>query len=203
MNLIGANNESSPGDGYRVERYDSPTGSFFLNLYFMQNGERQWNKEIGKWLDDNPACRGARERLYWLWNAFCHYLNSGGTLDYLRELQGFAFGKLIDVDDDVDNFELGVVDNVPNVLFELPEIRPPEGYCLLHTEPYEDDFSRFEHVFVEIEGDGAIIWSEDLDVRKTRTTTLLSEIAEMEEALPNEQITGIQCEPDSADEGET
>ena len=68
----------TPGDGYRVEAYDYADGHIVLNMYVKSEGERLWNHEIARWSEATPRSRGHRAKLYWLWAAFCHYLNSGG-----------------------------------------------------------------------------------------------------------------------------
>jgi len=146
----------TPGDGYRVEAYDYANGHIVLNMYVKSEGERVWNYEIARWDKDTPGTRGLRAKMYWLWAAFCHYLNAGGLgpASELSKMQAMC------------SVNAGGRNTVG-----LPEAFPlvfPPGYFLVDTGPmHEIDVTKYEHVLFDKHSDKAIVWAEDMDIEET------------------------------------
>lgn len=152
-------NYAYPKDGYRAVMHERKfSGRIAVCFQFTTGGKSRPGLVV---LDEKATTenRGRAEQLFWLLQGVAHYMNSGGSLNEIKELVerlSVSFGG-----DD--------------------QLRPPEGYSLLSTKPDGDDYRRFEHIFVANNLD-ALVWTEDLELRRTNLLELNRELDEEAEA---------------------
>ncbi len=169
-----------PKDGYRVEHHVSaPNDTITLVMFLTMQGKPKWSWTLKTWNKNTPVNRGKCMRLYWLFMGVAHFLNSGGRAEELnRQIFGFIRGN------DENRAEHGFC--IPP-----PDLGLPDGLELLTTELWEQgdddgEFTRREYVFGNLKTGEALVWLEDVDVRKTTLGELNFEMAEMEEVLNGE-----------------
>lgn len=176
-----------PKDGYRVEEcFVTSPNRLYLAMHLFIGGRVDKTWIVAAWGKPSRLDRGECQRLFWLYNAISHFLNSGGLVTDLRKLiEDFSRGK-------------GIAGR-ENLMPYPPNISMPEGFALLTSELVEDDdFEpiRGEYVFANEQSGEALVWIEDIDFKKTTLAALANEKTEMEEILDD-----VSAEVQFSDEG--